>query len=115
MSDPQAIQAAALAAVDRLIEREKLPSTELVHRYLPLDTAMTHLADVGFDRIATLEGRRRIIQRHAPERRSVRLLFSDTMQVDEWICARCLTRWEDCADWRDAAAGLPLDQILTGE
>lgn len=53
------------------------------------------------------EGRRRILQRHAPVRQTVRLLFSDTLTVDEWICASCGKRWEDCADWLDAAAGLP--------
>ena len=47
--------------------------------------------------IAGLEGRRNILQRHAP----IPLWNSAT----DWACVRCTRSWP-CVDWRDASAGL---------
>lgn len=51
------------------------------------------------DAIKQLEGRRRIIQRHAPKRAKVNSEWI-------WVCSHDGYKWEDCPDWLDATAGL---------
>lgn len=94
MSDPTTRQAAALAAVDRLIEIER----EQLH----VGAGLTMTLD-------GLEGRRRILQRHAPC-----LGCGPGYEHDEPQDHAAGTVWPG-PDWRDAAAGLPLNQELTEE
>lgn len=51
------------------------------------------------------DGVRRILERHAPD--PLGYCRANTH-------GRFAVRWEECDDWRDAAAGLPLDQELAG-
>jgi hypothetical protein len=79
MSDPLGRHGRVLEALDGQIE--------IAHR----TDASGWLAGV----LPAYEGRRRILQRHAPE-----------VGVDDLpYCFRCAGQWP-CADWLDAASGL---------
>ncbi len=79
----------------------------------PWDTARNVWNDASLiaalrnDAARSLRGRRSILVRHAPE------WGGTVFHRPRWLCSADhdgLIAWEDCPDWRDAAAGLPLDE-----
>lgn len=65
------------------------------------DEDARYIADLDpAKRVIELEGRKRILLRHAPKRYQVGRL------PGMYFCAGCGKPWEDCPDWRDATADL---------
>ena len=108
MTDPSARHAEALRRLDWLIETAEAAdrSRWMADVAQASPTRMRSEDDARYlvsvtpgSVLPMLRGRRSILQRHAPERQKIRGEWV-------WLCARDRFMWEDCPDWRDAAAGL---------
>lgn len=89
MDDPLRVHAEALADLDRQIARKRNA----------LDKARYATAVDRRDMAAAVraaEGRKRILQRHAPVR-------IETKTLPRYACASHGYEWAACDDWRDAA------------
>lgn len=91
MPDPADRQAATLAALDRQTETIKARAWPAL-----TEQVIEHVEQAQ-------KGRRSILRRHAPIWTTIRGLAD---QVNLWACKGCGRPWEECPDWRDAAAGL---------
>lgn len=99
-TDPQEQHQEALDGIDRQIKRANAHVDYLLHggklgfEYdrLPVPVRV-YLSDlVPVRTVAQLEGRKRILLRHAPV----------INRHDRANCAGCGKPWVDCPDWRDA-------------
>lgn len=112
MSDPQAIQAAALAAVDRLIEIARAATNsgfvaavaESGQRMACEDDARFVVSNLPDRVLIGLEGRRHILQRRGPV-----LCRQCPESRQHYVDALFASINWPSEDWRDAAAGLPLE------